>query len=110
MREIPRRALSDEELDEECGPVPEVDAPSLVRLDAEWLFGWRGDCVRPQDRCHSYLRVRGVTREGGDSAQVACVMDLCRRSRELGAADRARAVERAVGSALDVVEAVRAIG
>lgn len=108
--DIPERTVTDDELEAECGAQASPDCEAALRRDAEWLFRWRDDGVRPQDRCHAYLRARDVCRRGGDSAQVACVLDLCRRAEALGSEERAAVLSDAIGSALDVVEALRGLG
>lgn len=108
--EMPERAVTDEGLDAECGGPVVPDCAASLERDAEWLFCWRDDGVRPQDRCHAYLRARGVGRRGGDSAQLAVVLDLCRRAEALGSEGRAAVLSGAIGSALDVVEALRGLG
>ena len=93
----------------EVTPPTEPDTPAAVDADAAAVFGWREDC-RPQERAHAYLEARGVDRLGGDTALLAVVRDLCRRSEDIGRQGASGDLSGAISRALDVVELLRRAG
>ena len=52
---------------------------AAVLNDAEAVFGY-SDLETYQDRAHAYIERRGVARQAGDTAVLACVSDLVARA------------------------------
>lgn len=52
---------------------------AAVLDDAEAVFGY-SDRETYQDRAHAYIERRGVARQAGDTAVLACVRDLVARA------------------------------